>query len=173
MLPADFKQVLGQRGSKGPAPPSKLTAHQTQIMKALIEAHADDVQVYSTSCCQCRPSAVCTLSVRSVQSVQTLSQYTSCLVMLALLHACRSSDCRSHLYLLVHNVHRQPAVCDVSQLACQLHRLLSAPGQVIIAHMHCSYTDSSFLQMLCTRACMVHSFSCKTMLVFKCWQCVN
>ncbi|DBB09982.1 hypothetical protein WJX82_006774 [Trebouxia sp. C0006] len=40
----DFKQVLGQRGSKGPTPPSKLTAHQTQIVKALIEAHADDVQ---------------------------------------------------------------------------------------------------------------------------------
>ncbi|DBA86243.1 TPA: hypothetical protein ACH3X1_005745 [Trebouxia sp. C0004] len=40
----DFKQVLGQRGSKGPAPPSKLTTHQTQIVKALIEAHADDVQ---------------------------------------------------------------------------------------------------------------------------------
>ncbi len=63
-LPADFKQVLGQRGSKGPAPPSKLTAHQTQIVKALIEAHADDVQVYSTTCTQCRPSGVCTLSVR-------------------------------------------------------------------------------------------------------------
>jgi len=82
VLPADFKQVLGQRGSKGPAPPSKLTAHQTQIVKALIEAHADDVQVYSTSCTQCRPSAVCTLSVRSVQSVQTPSQYTSRHVML-------------------------------------------------------------------------------------------
>ncbi len=82
VLPADFKQVLGQRGSKGPVPPSKLTAHQTQIVKALIEAHADDVQVYSTTCTQCRPSAVCTLSVRSVQSVHTLSQYTSCLIML-------------------------------------------------------------------------------------------
>ena len=82
VFPADFKQVLGQRGSKGPTPPSKLTAHQTQIVKALIEAHADDVQVYSTSCTHSRPSAVCTLSVHSVQSVQTLSQYTSCHIML-------------------------------------------------------------------------------------------
>lgn len=40
----DFKQVLGQRGSKGPALPSKLTAHQTQIVKALIAAHADDIE---------------------------------------------------------------------------------------------------------------------------------
>lgn len=44
-LLADFKQVLGQRGSKGPALPSKLTAHQTQIVKALIAAHADDIEV--------------------------------------------------------------------------------------------------------------------------------
>ncbi|KAL3159654.1 hypothetical protein ABBQ38_010063 [Trebouxia sp. C0009 RCD-2024] len=40
----DFKQALGQQSSKGPAPPCKLTAHQTQIVKALIEAHADDVE---------------------------------------------------------------------------------------------------------------------------------
>ena len=45
---ADFKQALGQQSSKGPAPPSKLTAHQTQIVKALIEAHADDVEVTLT-----------------------------------------------------------------------------------------------------------------------------
>lgn len=82
VLPADFKQVLGQRGSKGPTPPSKLTAHQTQIVKALIEAHADDVQVYSTSCTRCKSSAVCLLIGHSVQSVQTLSQYTSRHVML-------------------------------------------------------------------------------------------
>ena len=48
VLHADFKQVLGQRGSKGPAPLSKLTAHQAQIVKALIEAHADDVEVRLT-----------------------------------------------------------------------------------------------------------------------------
>lgn len=42
---ADFKQVLGQRGSKGPAPPAKLTAHQTQIVRALIDAHQDDLEV--------------------------------------------------------------------------------------------------------------------------------
>lgn len=45
ILPADFKQALGQQSSRGPAPPCKLTAHQTQIVKALIEAHADDVEV--------------------------------------------------------------------------------------------------------------------------------
>ena len=45
LLCADFKQVLGQRGSKGPAPPAKLTAHQTQIVKALTEAHGNDVEV--------------------------------------------------------------------------------------------------------------------------------
>ena len=42
---ADFKQALGQQSSTGPAPPSKLTTHQTQIVKALIEAHNDDVEV--------------------------------------------------------------------------------------------------------------------------------
>ena len=127
---------------------------------AQVAVSADQVQSISSVCVQYSLSRPC----------HNTPAVLSCF---ALLHACRSSDCRSHLYLLVHNVHRQPAVCDVSQLACQLHTLLSAPGQVIIAHMHCSYTDSSFLQMLCTCACMVHSFSCKTMLVFKCWQCVN
>ena len=47
-MPADFKQALGQQSSKGPAPPSKLTTHQTQIVKALIAAHADDVEVSFT-----------------------------------------------------------------------------------------------------------------------------
>ena len=42
---ADFKQVLGQRGSKGPAPPAQLTEHQTQIVKALLDAHHDDIEV--------------------------------------------------------------------------------------------------------------------------------
>lgn len=48
-IPADFKQALGQQSSTGPAPPSKLTTHQTQIVKALIEAHGDDVEVLSHS----------------------------------------------------------------------------------------------------------------------------
>lgn len=48
ILPADFKQALGQQSSKGPAPPCKLTAHQTQIVKALVEVHADDVEVTVT-----------------------------------------------------------------------------------------------------------------------------
>lgn len=46
----DFKQVLGQRGSKGPAPPAKLTAHQTQIVKALTEAHGNDVEAMVKDC---------------------------------------------------------------------------------------------------------------------------
>lgn len=45
--PADFKQALGQQSSTGPAPPSKLTTHQTQIVKALIDGHGDDVEVPS------------------------------------------------------------------------------------------------------------------------------
>lgn len=40
----DFKQALGQQSSTGPAPPSKLTTHQTQIVKALIDGHGDDVE---------------------------------------------------------------------------------------------------------------------------------
>ena len=47
LIPADFKQALGQQSSTGPAPPSKLTTHQTQIVKALLEAHGDDVEVPS------------------------------------------------------------------------------------------------------------------------------
>ncbi len=95
VLRADFKQVLGQRGSKGPAPPSKLTAHQTQIVKALIEAHADDVQVYSTSCTQCRPSAhsVC-IQYSLSRPCHNTPVVMSCF---APLHAYRSSDCRSQL----------------------------------------------------------------------------
>lgn len=37
--------MLGQQGSKGPPPPAKLTAHQMQIVKALIAAHSDDIEV--------------------------------------------------------------------------------------------------------------------------------
>ena len=62
IMPADFKQALGQQSSKGPAPPCKLTAHQTQIVKALIEAHADDVEVRLTL-------LSFTISVASKQSV--------------------------------------------------------------------------------------------------------
>ena len=51
LIPADFKQALGQQSSTGPAPPSKLTTHQTQIVKALIEAHGDDVEVPSQGFC--------------------------------------------------------------------------------------------------------------------------
>ena len=47
LIAADFKQALGQQSSTGPAPPSKLTTHQMQIVKALIEAHGDDVEVPS------------------------------------------------------------------------------------------------------------------------------
>lgn len=82
--------------------------------------------------------------------------------------AYRSSDCCSQLQLLVHNLQPHPAVYDVSQLACQLHTLSSAaPDQVVTACIHCSCIDSSFLQLLCKCACMMHSSSCKAIHVFQ------
>ena len=51
MVHADFKSVLGQQSSKGPALPSKLTTHQTQVVERLIDAHGDDVEVSASLAC--------------------------------------------------------------------------------------------------------------------------
>ena len=42
---ADMKVTFGKMRSTGRAPPAPLTANQTQIVKRLIDAHGDDVQV--------------------------------------------------------------------------------------------------------------------------------
>ena len=42
---ADLKVSLGKMRRSGKAPPQPLTAHQTQVLLRLINAHGDDVEV--------------------------------------------------------------------------------------------------------------------------------